>query len=281
MELTGTGVWSGELRFGDPATAAAWAVELEALGYAAVWIPDLGGDLFGPFSNLLDATSTMTIASGVCNVWHHPPTEVGEWWAGLSDDHRARVMLGIGISHGPLIGETYGRPLATMAEYLDGLDAVGFPQDQRCIAALGPKMLELARDRTAGSHPYLVPPEHTASARSILGSAGLYVEQGVVLETDADAAHEIARNAVAFYLTLPNYVNNWKRLGYTDDEIAGCADRFIDEIFAWGDADAIRERLDAHRAAGADHVCIQALTEGPRDVPDQQWRELASALTGM
>ncbi|MFA5883116.1 MAG: TIGR03620 family F420-dependent LLM class oxidoreductase [Acidimicrobiia bacterium] len=273
MELTGTGVWSGELRFGDPAEAAAWVVELEALGYAAAWIPDLGGDLFGPFSNLLDATSTMTIASGVCNVWHHPPTEVGEWWAGLPEAHRRRVMLGIGISHGPLIGDTYGRPLATMTEYLDGLDAVGFPQDQRCIAALGPKMLELARARTAGSHPYLVPPEHTAYARSILGDGGLYVEQSVVLETDAATARALARNAVAFYLTLPNYVNNWKRLGYTDDEIMGCDDRFIDEIFAWGDADAIHERLDAHRAAGADHVCIQVVNP-PEVAAIETWRAL-------
>ena len=274
MALTGTGVWSGELRFGDAAEAAALAAELESIGYTAAWIPDLGGDLFGPFSNLLAATSTLTIASGIMNVWHHPPAEVGEWWAGLPADQRSRVMLGVGISHGPLIGEQYGRPLATMGEYLDGLDAVGIPQEQRCIAALGPKMLELARDRTKGSHPYLVPPEHTAFARSVLGdAAGLYVEQGVVLETDADAAREIARNAVAFYLTLPNYVNNWKRLGYTDDEIQGCSDRFIDEIFVWGDADTIRERVAAHLAAGADHVCIQALT-APEGSAAATWRAL-------
>jgi len=274
MALTGTGVWSGELRFGDAAEAAALAAELESIGYTAAWIPDLGGDLFGPFSNLLAATSTLTIASGIMNVWHHPPAEVGEWWAGLPDDHRSRVMLGIGISHGPLIGEDYGRPLATMAEYLDGLDAVGIPKEQRCIAALGPKMLELARDRTKGSHPYLVPPEHTAFARSVLGDgAGLYVEQGVVLETDAETAREIARNAVAFYLTLPNYVNNWKRLGYTEDEIMGCHDRFIDEVFVWGDVDAIHERLAAHRAAGADHVCIQALTAPDGSAADT-WRAL-------
>ena len=274
MALTGTGVWSGELRFGDAAEAAALAAELESIGYTAARIPDLGGDLFGPFSNLLGATSTLTIASGIMNVWHHPPAEVGEWWAGLPADQRSRVMLGVGISHGPLIGEQYGRPLATMAEYLDGLDAVGIPQEQRCIAALGPKMLELARERTKGSHPYLVPPEHTAFARSVLGdAAGLYVEQGVVLETDADAAREIARNAVAFYLTLPNYVNNWKRLGYTDDEIQGCSDRFIDEIFVWGDADTIRERVDAHLAAGADHVCIQALT-APEGSAAATWRAL-------
>ncbi|MBM3693585.1 MAG: LLM class F420-dependent oxidoreductase [Actinobacteria bacterium] len=260
MKLNGLGVWSGELRYGDPTEAAADAVALEAMGYTAAWIPDVGGPLFEAFDNLLAATSTIVIASGICNVWYHPPTEVGEWFAGLPADQRDRVMLGIGISHGPLIGDQYGRPLATMREYLDGLDAVGFPVDQRCIAALGPKMLELARDRTAGSHPYLVTPKHTAFARETLGpDKGLFVEQGVVLETDPAAAREVAKASVAFYLGLPNYVNNWKRVGFTDDEIQGCADRFIDEVFVWGDADTIRARIDQHHAAGADHVCIQVL----------------------
>ena len=277
MELTGLGVWSGELRYGEAAEAAADAVALEGLGYTAGWIPDVGGPLFEAFDNLLGATSTLVVASGICNVWFHPPTEVGEWFAGLPADQQARVMLGIGISHGPLIGESYGRPLATMTEYLDGLDAVGFPVEQRCIAALGPKMLELARDRTAGSHPYLVTPEHTAFARDLLGpDKGLFVEQGVVLETDAEKAREVAKAAVSFYLTLPNYVNNWKRFGYTDDEIQSCADRFIDEIFVWGDADAIAERIAAHRTAGADHVCIQVL--GASQAPGGNlavWEDLA------
>jgi len=253
-------VWSGELRYGDAAQAAADAVALEALGYTAAWIPDVGGPLFDAFDNLLAATSTLVVASGICNVWYHPPAEVGEWFRGLPADQRDRVMLGIGISHGPLIGEQYGRPLATMREYLDGLDDEGFPVEQRCIAALGPKMLELARDRTAGSHPYLVTPEHTALAREILGPGkGLYVEQGVVLETDPDAAREVARAAVSYYLTLPNYANNWKRVGFTDDEIDACSDRFVDAIFVWGDADAIRARIAAHHEAGADHVCVQVL----------------------
>jgi len=257
--LSGTGVWSGELRFGDLAESATNAAELERLGYTAAWIPDVGGDLFGPFDNLLGATSTMTIASGIMNVWRHTPEEAGEWFGGLSDDHRARVMLGIGISHAPFI-EEYTSPLATIGTFLDGMDAAGIPETNRCIAALGPKMLELARDRTAGSHPYLVNPEHTAQARAILGDKGLFVEQGVVLETDAEQARAIARKAVSIYTTLPNYVNNWKRLGYSEDDILTTSDRFIDEIFAWGDADAIAERIAAHRAAGADHVCIQALS---------------------
>ncbi|MFM8303419.1 MAG: TIGR03620 family F420-dependent LLM class oxidoreductase [Actinomycetota bacterium] len=260
MELAGLGVWSGDLRYGDAAASAADAAALEAWGYSAAWLPDVGGALFAALDNVLAATTTMTVASGVCNVWFHPPAEVGEWWAGLAAAHRDRVMLGIGISHGPLIGDSYGRPLATMNEYLDGLDAAGVPVQHRCIAALGPKMLELARDRTSGSHPYLVTPEHTAFAREILGPGKrLYVEQGVILETDPDAARAVARAEVAFYLTLPNYVNNWKRIGFTDDEIQQCADRFLDEVFVWGDADAINSRIAAHRAAGADHVCIQVL----------------------
>jgi probable F420-dependent oxidoreductase len=253
-------VWSGELRFGDQQEAASSAAELERLGYTAAWIPDLGGDLFGAFDNLLGVTSTMTIASGIMNVWKQTPEAAGAWFNGLPDDQRARVMLGIGISHAPFIGDEYQRPLATVSAFLDGMDAAGIPEEQRCIAALGPKMLELARDRTAGSHPYLVNPEHTAQARAILGDKGLFVEQGVVLETDAEKARAIARQAVSIYTGLPNYVNNWKRLGYTEDEIQSTSDRFIDEIFVWGDADAIGERIDAHRAAGADHVCIQALS---------------------
>jgi probable F420-dependent oxidoreductase len=275
MELRGTGVWSGELRFGDQTEAATSAAELEHLGYTSAWIPDVGGDLFGPFDNLLGATSTMTIASGIMNVWRHTPEEAGEWFTGLPDDRRARVLLGIGISHAPFI-EEYKSPLATISAFLDGMDAAGIPEPHRCIAALGPKMLELARDRTAGSHPYLVNPEHTAQARAILGDKGLFVEQGVVLETDADKARAIARNAVSIYTTLPNYVNNWKRLGYTENEILNTSDRFIDEIFVWGDADAIGERIAAHHAAGADHVCIQALSaEGVPAI--DTWRALAPA----
>ena len=281
MALTGTGVWSGELRFGDVAEAAALAAELESIGYTAAWIPDLGGDLFGPFSNLLAATSTLTIASGIMNVWHHPPAEVGEWWAGLPADQRSRVMLGVGISHGPLIGEQYGRPLATMAEYLDGLDAVGIPQEQRCIAALGPKMLELARTRTGGSHPYLVTPEHTAVARDALGHGALVApEQGVVLETDPVTARAIARNHLAGYLSLPNYSNNWKRFGITDEDLAdGGSDRLVDQLVAWGDDAEIAARVQQHRDAGADHVCVQVLTGDQIGMPLDQWRQLAPALT--
>jgi probable F420-dependent oxidoreductase len=217
----------------------------------------------------------MTIASGILNVWHHSIAEVGAWWDGLSDDRRGRVLLGIGISHGPLIGEKWRRPLAVVSEYLDGLDAIGIPTEQRCLAALGPKMLRLAHDRSAGAHPYLVTPEHTELARSIIGDAGLFVEQGVVFETHADKAREIAREALDGYVGLPNYVNNWKRFGFTDDDVATKSDRFVDALVAWGDADAINERVEAHNKAGADHVCIQVLNERGAPMNRGAWRALA------
>jgi probable F420-dependent oxidoreductase len=280
VELSGVGVWSGALRYGDAAARGDAAAELESLGYTALWLPGgAGGDVFGDCRVVLDATERIPVATGILNLWMHDAAAVATGHAGLTAAHPGRFLLGIGISHSMLVDSqepgTYARPLATTREYLDALDAASppVPIGERALAALGPKMLELARDRTAGSHPYLVNPEHTAQARAILGGKGLFVEQGVVLETDADKARQIARTAVAIYTGLPNYVNNWKRLGYSEDEILNTSDRFIDEIFVWGDADAIGERIEAHRAAGADHVCIQALSaEGVPAV--DTWRAL-------
>jgi probable F420-dependent oxidoreductase len=273
----GRGVWSFELRYSDATEVADAAAELEQLGYRAAWVPDVGGDLFSALDNLLGATSTITIASGILNVWFHTPAEVEAWWQRLSADRRARVLLGIGVSHGQFIGEKWRHPLAVMNEYLDGLDAAGVDREQRCLAALGPKMLELARDRSAGAHPYLVTPEHTAHARSILGDAGLFVEQGVVFSRDAEEARGIARNAIAGYTDLPNYVNNWKRFGLTGDDIANRSDRFVDTLVVWGDADAIGERVDEHHRAGADHVCIQVLSPPGAPMNREAWRALAPA----
>jgi probable F420-dependent oxidoreductase len=274
-------VWSFELRYFDPTEVATAAAELESLGYTAAWLPDVGGDLFTPFGNLLSATSTMTIASGVLNVWHHTPAEVGTWWHGLPEEQRDRVLIGVGVSHGPLIGDAWGRPLAVMQEYLDGLDAAGVPKERRCLAALGPRMLELARDRSAGAHPYLGTPEHTAFARSILGDdAGLFVEQGVVFETDATKARAVARATLDGYAALPNYVNNWRRCGIEDADIEARSDRLVDALVAWGDADAINERVEAHRAAGADHVCVQVLNERGAPMNRAAWRALAPGPGG-
>ena len=281
--LAGTGVWAHELRYGDPAEIADLAAELEGLGFSALWVPDVGGDLFGSLDTLLAATSSTVIATGILNVWMHTPAETGAWRSGLTEADQERLLLGIGISHASFInahpGMSWDKPLTTMRTYLDGLDAAGVPVEGRCLAALGPKMLELARDRSAGAHPYLVTPEHTAVARETMGpDALLAVEQGVVLDTDPDAAREVARNALSMYATLPNYTNNWKRFGFTDDDVATLSDRLVDEVVAWGDVDALAARVQAHRDAGADHVCVQLLAAPGAPVDRNAWRRLAPAL---
>ena len=287
MELPGgTGIWSGTLRYGDPGAAAAAAAELESLGYSALWIPDIGGDVFAAIENLLKPTSSVVVATGILNLWMHTPAETAAHHARLTTTFGPRVLVGIGVSHAPLIDRDeagrYARPLARMREFLDGLDDAPQPlaADARVLAALGPKMLDLARARTSGSHPYLVTPDHTAVAREALGT-GKYVapEQAVVLETDPATARAIGRTHLEGYLKLPNYTNNWKRLGFTEDDIAdGGSDHLVDAFVAWGDEDAIVTRVRAHRDAGADHVCIQVLTEDPAALPLAPWRTLAPAL---
>lgn len=275
--LQGIGIWSNELRFGDPAEAADSAAELDSLGFTALWIPDVGGPVFDALDHLLANTTTTTVATGILNVWMHEPGAVGAWWSGLDDGVRSRVLLGLGVSHRLIIGEEWVKPRAKMRSYLDGIDALGEdspPRDRLCLAALGPRMLELSATRTGGACPYLVTPEHTAQAREILGDGGLFVEQGFMLESDAETARGIARDAIAVYFDLPNYANNWKRLGFTDDDIASRSDRLVDALVAWGDVDAVAKRCDEHFAAGADHVCLQALVPPGASVRDA-WRAVA------
>ena len=272
--LGGTGVFATELRFAEPAAVIDAAAELESLGYTALWIPDVGGPVFEALDRLLGATSAVTVATAVLNIWRHTARDVAAWWEKLPDDRRRRVMLGLGVSHAPVIGAQWERPLAVMREFLDELDANGPPPHHRCIGALGPKMLELARRRTSGAVPYLVTPEHTRAARAALGDGRLYVEQGVIFETDPAVAREIARDAIDRYCGLPNYVNSWKRLGFTDDDVASRSHRLVDGLFAWGDVDAINARLDAHRDAGADHVCLQVV-HPPGASSREAWRALA------
>ena len=277
------GIWSGELRFGEPAAIAEAAAELDGLGFGAIWIPGgIGGEVLADVQRLLDATKRATVATGIINVWRHEPGELGTWWRGLSAADQGRTLLGLGISHGPLIGDDYKRPVATMTTYLDRLAAEQIPAERLCLAALGPKMLQLSAARTAGAHPYLSPAAHTAFAREHLGPAALLApEVGVIFETDPGKARDVARAALGTYLRLPNYVNNWRRFGFSEAETLDPSDRLIDALFAWGDAEQIASGVRAHLDAGADHVCIQVVRGAIREaanMPMDAWRSLAKAL---
>jgi probable F420-dependent oxidoreductase len=286
MDLTGTGVWSAALRYGDRRAVDDAAVELDELGYHALWLPDVGGDVFGAVDALLSVTRRAVIATGVLNLWMHAADETAAAYHDLVGRHGARFLVGIGVSHAPLIdaGEPgrYRKPLEQMAAYLDGLDRaeVPLPTSERVLAALGPKMLELARTRAAGAHPYLAGPDNTARARAALGAGCLLApEQPVVLEADPGRARDIARAHLTGYLMLPNYVNNLRRNGFTDADFSGGgSDRLVDTVVAWGDETAIAERVREHRDAGADHVCIQVLTNDRMNLPRAEWRRLAPAV---
>jgi probable F420-dependent oxidoreductase len=287
MGLTGTGIWSAHMRYGDPARIAEAAAELDDLGYSAIWIPDVGGDVLGSVEALLGAAPRITIATGILNIWMHEPAEVAQRRATWSEAWQHRFLLGLGVSHAPLIDHgnpgRYTKPFSRMVEYLDGLDQATppFPVAARVLAALRPKMLGLARDRTAGIHPYFVPPEHIARAREIVGAdATIATELAVVLDRDPTTARETARRHTAIYTTLENYTNNLRQFGYGDEDFADRgSDRLVDAIVAWGDIDAVVERVGAMRDAGADHVCIQVI-RADDELPRADWRELAPALIG-
>jgi probable F420-dependent oxidoreductase len=276
------GIWSLELRYGDPTKAAEAAAEVDELGFGAIWVPGgVGGDITGDLNRLLESTKRATIATGILNIWKHNPGDIAGWWKSLRSEYRQRVLLGLGVSHQHAIGEAYRKPLQVMREYLDALQEAGMPPHSLCLAALGPKMLQLAGERTAGVHPYLVTPEHSATARRALGAGKLVApEQAVVLERDPDRARSIARQAFAQYQNYPNYRNSWRRLGFTEEEIEGADDRLIDALFGWGDLDQIAARVDAHLTAGADHVCLQAITGAGLDIGAARvaWKRLAGLL---
>ena len=288
MRLTGTGIWSAQLRFGDPGPVRDASAELEDLGYSALWIPDIGGDVFGSLRTMLDATTAVVAATGILNLWMHGAEEAAVGFNELSQQHPDRVLLGIGVSHAPLVDAgapgRYKAPLGAMRSYLDALDAATppVPPGGRVLAALGPRMLELARHRSAGAHPYLVTPAHTQLAREVIGKAALLApEQAVVLETDPDVARALARGHLSIYLTLPNYTRNLRRLGFAEDDFAdGGSDGLVDAIVAWGDEDAARARVQEHRDAGADHVAVQVITDDFAAMPLEAWRRLAPALAG-
>ena len=285
MDLAGVGVWSSQLRYGDPSESAEAAAELDELGFTALWIPDVGGPVLEAVGHLLAATKRTVIATGILNLWMHSPTDVAESYAALTDEHGQRFLLGIGVSHAPLIDAgnpgRYRKPLAATTEFLDGLDGAQrpVPADGRVLAALGPKMLALSASRARGAHPYLVTPEHTAAARATLGEGPLLLpEQSVIFSDSADEAHSIGTDWLRAYLALPNYANNLLRSGFSADDLTQVSDRLFDAIFAWGNEDAILRRVAEHRSAGADHVCLQVLMADPTAYPREQWRRIAAAI---
>jgi len=285
MDLSGVGVWSSQLRYSDPGEAAESAAELEELGFEALWMPDAGGPVMDSVENLLASTKRTVIATGILNLWMHEPSDVAVKHAALTAAHGDRFLLGIGASNASLVDSLtpgrFGKPLAATRAFLDALDAAEqpVPVESRVLAALGPKMLELAATRTRGVHPYLSTPDQTHQAREAVGDGALLLpEQTVILTDDRAEARAIGTDWLLTYLAFPNYANRMVRSGFTQDEVAILSDRVFDAIIAWGDEDAVVKRVNEQRAAGADHVCIQVLTADQAEFPRDQWRRLAAAL---
>lgn len=238
------------------------ATEIEALGYGAVWVGGSPPAALSWVEPILQATTTLCVATGIINIWSAPAQRVAESFHRIEAAYPGRFLLGIGVGHAEMISE-YRKPYNALVEYLDRLDDYGVPANRRVVAALGPRVLGLSARRSAGAHPYLTTPEHTARARELIGpSAFLAPEHKVVLTTDSARARTVGRQALDMYFNLANYRNNWKRLGFTDDEVSRPgSDRLVDAVVAYGTPDAIAARLNEHLLAGADHVPIQVLTE--------------------
>ncbi|MFF0695827.1 LLM class F420-dependent oxidoreductase [Streptomyces tendae] len=274
------GVWSGGFRSEDPEGAperAEAVAELEQLGFGALW---LGGNTAARHAApLIGATERIVVGTSIQSIWEHKASEAAAGFAELEVSHPGRFVLGLGVSHAP-IAQGYRRPYSTMVGYLDELDRAGMRSGHRVLAALGPKMLDLARDRAAGAIPYLVTPEHTAQARERLGGGPLLApEFKVVLDSDPSRARATARAYLAMYLKLPNYTKNFLNLGFTDDDVSGGgSDRLIDVVFAWGDEATVRARIDAFYDAGADHVALQLVEDDMNRLPREGWRRLAALL---
>ncbi len=291
MDIGRVGLWTFQLDLQPAPSAKETVVELEELGYPALWVPEAGlREAFVNSALLLSATQRMVIATGIASIWARDAVTMAAGQLGLSEAFPGRFLLGMGVSHQPMVdyvlGQHYDKPLSKMRQYLDAMDAGLYMAPRpaeapgRLLAALGPKMLELAATRALGAHPYFVPVEHTAFARDVLGAGPMLCpEQAVVLSSDPTVARAAARQHMATYLALPNYTNNLRRLGWGDDDLAdGGSDALVDAIVGWGDEDAIVARVRAHLDAGADHVCVQVLDADATALPMAQWRTLAPAL---
>ena len=237
------------------------AKDIEALGYGAVWVggsPPAELDWVEP---ILEKTTTLQVATGIVNIWTADAGPVADSFHRIDKAYPGRFLLGIGVGH-PEAHQQYVKPIDALNEYLDMLDEYGVPKNRRVVAALGPQVLKLSAKRAAGAHPYLTTPEHTAEARKLIGpDAFIAPEHKVVLTADVEKARAVGRKALEIYLNLTNYLNNWKRLGFTDEDVAKPgSDRLVDAVVAYGTVDAIAARLKGHLDAGADHVPVQVLT---------------------
>lgn len=284
MRLEKLGVWAGTDGL-SAAQTAEFARRVEAWGYGALWISEaVGREAFSSAAWLLANTSELIIASGIANIYARDAFSAAAAQKGLCEQSAGRFLLGLGVSHVPLVEgvrkHAYGKPLTTMRAYLQAMAEAPYQsvpptsKPRTVLAALGPKMLELSAELADGAHPYNVTPEHTRRARALVGADKLLcVEQAAILATNPAQARATARRFLAIYLGLPNYVDNWRRLGFSDADFAGGgSDRLVDALIVWGDEMAIRARIDEHWQAGADHVCVQAI--GTTVHPDEHLLEL-------
>ena len=285
MTIGQLGVWTWLDSFAAP-DAAEFARRVEAWGYSALWVPEaVGRDPFATLTYLAARTERLRLATGIANIYARDAMSMRAIQQTLGELSGGRLILGLGVSHGHLVsgvrGHEYGKPVTTMRSYLEAMEKALYmgpaPEEPApvVLAALRPKMLALAAEKTRGAHPYFVPPEHTARAREILGpDPVLAPEQMVVCETDPAKARGIARANMKIYMGLPNYQNNLREFGYDDADFAdGGSDRLVDAIVAWGDEQAIAARIQAHRDAGADHVCIQPFRSDGQLGPDMRLLE--------
>jgi probable F420-dependent oxidoreductase len=292
VDIGRIGIWTGVLDAHPSATGIEAARQLEALGITTLWIPEsVGRDPFVAAANLLAGTTSLTIATGIANIYARDPMTMAACQKTLAEAYPGRFLLGLGVSHHHLVARLrkhdYDKPLAYMRQYLTAMDDSLFmavaPKvpSHRVLAALGPKMLETAAAQANGAHPYFTTPEHTAFARTVMGDeAFLAPEQMVVLDTDPARARATARAAMHVYLRAPNYTNNLVRLGFDPADWAdpaNPADRIVDAIVAWGTVEQVADRVRSHLDAGADHVCVQAL-RADRAIPIDEWGQLAGVL---
>jgi probable F420-dependent oxidoreductase len=291
QRLGQVGAWTFDVERLSAAAAREYVRELERLGIPALWIPESLGskEIFAHAGLLLASSERLVIASGIANIWARDATAMANGHRALAEAYPGRFLLGLGVSHAPVVklrGATYDKPVEHMTRYLDAMDKAPFtgaapPEPTgRVLAALGPRMLRLASERSIGAHPYFVPVEHTTIARKELGAGPLLaVEQAAVLSKDPTVARTTARKHMKRYLSLENYANNLRRLGWSDTDLANDgSDALVDAIVAWGDGREIRARVETHLANGADHVCVQALRVDLAAHPLAEWRALALAL---